>query len=392
MKKKYDPLASVQAAGPPGTISFVYGLPDPTTFPSADLAKAFQTVLKKSPSLALQYGPEQGYGPLIDYLRERIRRVEGRVLSRPEIMLTGGASQALDQLSALIGRPGDTVLVEAPTYHEALRIFRNHGLCPAQVPIDQDGILVEEIPPLLKKLERARKRIAFLYLIPSFQNPSGVVLSSKRRPALLKLCRAHDLLVIEDDVYHDLRYEGTTAPSLFTLDRKGLVLRLGSFSKIMAPGLRLGWITAPPRVISLLVGSGLRCMGGGANPLVANALSWYCQKGLLEPHVESLISRYKKRRDLMLRSLKESMPPAVRWTEPSGGFFVWLELPRPLRADDLVIKAKPHGLMFLSGDDFFAEAPTGQFLRLAFSYVEPAKIERGIQKLGRLIRQELGQK
>lgn len=385
MKRAYDPLATVQAAGPPGTISFVYGLPDPATFPAEELRLALEEVLREKPSLALQYAPEQGYGPLIDFLAARTRTTQGVSIGRPQIMLTGGVAQALDHVCTILARTGDIVLVEAPTYHESLKVFRNHGLIPRQIPIDHDGIDVDRLSAALGRLKPGRRRIAFIYLIPSFQNPSGVTLSLDRRKAILDICEKNNLLLVEDDVYSDLSYEGKEHPSLAALDRNGLVLHLRSFSKLIAPGLRLGWMVAPPEYIDLFIRSGLRAMGGGANPLIANALASFCEKGLLEPHVESLRAHYRAKRDVMLRSLSETMPPGVSWAEPRGGFFIWLKLPPPLQADDLLRKSKAAKVTFFAGNAFFAGRPTGQFIRLSFSFVPKERVDEGIGKIASLI-------
>ena len=381
----YDPLASVQAAGPPGTISFIYGLPDPQTFPIEGLQCAADQVFRERPELALQYGPEQGYGPLIDYVRSKLAHEEGLVLERPRIMLTGGSAQALDHLCTLFTRPGDHVLVEAPTYHETLQLFRDHGLQPLQIPTDHEGLHVQSLADRLGTLERQGKRARLLYTIPNFQNPSGITLAAARRRAILDLAVQYDLLVVEDDVYRDLAYEGYVPPSLFALDDSQQVLRIGSFSKILAPGVRLGWLMGPERLIGRVISSGLRCMGGGANPLMANILATYCQQGLLEPHIAHLRGIYRERRDAMLAALAAHMPAGVSWTRPGGGFFVWLALPPPLRAADVVARAQGAKLLIPVGDPFFAETPTGQYLRLAFSYVTPDRIEEGIQILGRIL-------
>jgi 2-aminoadipate transaminase len=384
--KAYDPLASVQAAGPPGTISFIYGLPDPQTFPIEGLRHAADHVLRERPELALQYGPEQGYGPLIDYVRNKLAREEGLMLERPRIMLTGGSAQALDHLCTLFTRPGDLVLVEAPTYHETLQLFRDHGLQPLQIPTDHHGMQVQSLADRLGILERQRKRVRLLYTIPNFQNPSGITLAADRRQAILSLTKQYDLLVIEDDVYRDLAYEGDVPPSLFALDDSQRVLRIGSFSKILAPGVRLGWLMGPERLIGRVISSGLRCMGGGANPLMANILAAYCQQGLLEPHIAHLRDIYRERRDAMLTALAAHMPAGVSWTRPGGGFFVWLALPPPLCAVDVVAQAQDAKLLIPVGDPFFAETPTGQYLRMAFSYVTPERIEKGVQILGQIVR------
>jgi 2-aminoadipate transaminase len=390
----YDPLASVQAAGPPGTISFIYGLPDPATFPAQDLRRAADEVLRKRPEVALQYGPEQGYGPLIDYVRDRLAREEDLALQRPQIMLSGGSAQVLDHLCTLFTKPGDIVLVEAPTYHETLQLFRDHRLQPLQIPTDSGGLLVEALARRLEALARRGERARLLYTIPNFQNPSGITLAADRRRPVLELAERHDLLVLEDDVYRDLAYGGHVPPSLFAVDLRESqsndggrrVLRIGSFSKILSPGVRLGWLLGPSGLVERLIGSGLRCMGGGANPLMANILATYCGKGLLEPHIAGLCRLYRERRDAMLAALEAHMPADVTWTRPGGGFFIWLTLPKPLRAAEVAARAKKAKLLIPVGDPFFAQEPSGQHLRLAFSYVTPEKIREGTETLAQVLR------
>jgi 2-aminoadipate transaminase len=386
MSADYDPLASVQAAGPPGTISFIYGLPDAGTFPARDLRWAMDQVLRERPSLALQYGPEQGYGPLIDYLRGKFVREEDLALERSQIMLGSGSAPTLDHLCTLFTKPGDIVLVEAPTYHESIQLFRDHSLRPLQVPTDDDGLLVEALAERLQALAARGERARLLYVIPNFQNPSGITLAEARRQQVLELAEGFDLLVVEDDVYRDLAYERRVPPSLFALDGRRRVLRIGSFSKILAPGVRMGWLMGPEGIIERLISSGLRCMGGGANPLVANMLATYCQQGKLEPHIERIRQVYCERRDVALAALDRHMPDGVRWTRPGGGFFIWLILPESLRAADIVERARQVKLLIPGGDPFFAEAPTGSCLRLAFSYVTPDKIQEGIAALAQVLK------
>jgi 2-aminoadipate transaminase len=351
--------------------------------------RAADQVMRERPHLALQYGPEQGYGPLIDYLRAKLLREEGLSLERPQIMLTGGSAQALDHLCTIFSRPGDLVLVEAPTYHETLQIFRDHGLRPMQVCTDRHGLQVEALTERLETLAWHGERARFLYIIPNFQNPSGITLDGDRRPAVLDLAERFDLLILEDDVYRDLVYESEVPPSLFALDGDRRVLRIGSFSKILAPGVRMGWLMGPEGLIERLIGSGLRCMGGGANPLVANILATYCQQGLLEPHIEHLRQVYCERRDVALAALAAHMPTGTSWTEPRGGFFIWLTLPESLRASQVAEQAREAGLLIPVGDPFFVEAPVSQHLRLAFSYVTPQKIREGIETLGQVLKATL---
>jgi len=389
MNDSYDPLASVQAAGPPGSTSFCYGLPDPATFPVTELQCAFEKVFKKRASIALQYGPEQGYGPLIDYLRKKVKHSEGISLTRPQIMLSGGASQALDHLCTVFTRSSDIVLVEAPTYLDSIHLFRNHGLDVLQIQTDDEGLILEELVARLEELKRKGKKPRFLYTIPTFQNPSGITLSENRRRAIINLAQESDFFIVEDDVYYDLAYTDLKVIPLFLLDNGERVLRLGSFSKIISPGLRLGWTIGPEQLIDKLINSGLRHMGGGANPLVANAVSHYCQQGFLEPHIASVLSIYKERRDIMLKSLDSHMPKGVSWTRPQGGFFIWMTLPEPLSSRDVVERGKSEGVYFFGGNPFFAEDETGQHLRLSFSYVQPKKIQEGIDRLGQILKSHL---
>lgn len=386
MNKEYDPLASVQAAGPPGSISFMYGLPDPETFPVDHLQRCFSRIFQEKSSLALQYGPEQGYGPLIDYLRQKISRSDGIDLHRPQIKLTEGSTQALDYICTLFTQTGDLILVEAPSYNGALQLFRDHDLRLIQIPMDEEGLRVDTLADRLAFLEKKGEKVRFLYTIPSFQNPSGVTLSEQRKRSLIDIAKEWDLLIVEDDVYCDLSYEEFNIPTLYALDDEKHVLRIGSFSKIMAPGLRLGWLIGPEEFIQPVIDCGFRCMGGGANPLVAIALSYFCQEGLLESHIESLRKVYSQRRDIMLDALESCMPESVHYTRPKGGFFIWLTLPSPLQSEDVVDAANKERVLILSGDRFFAERPRGQHLRLAFSYVEAEKIKEGIEKLGSIIK------
>jgi len=237
----------------------------------------------------------------------------------------------------------------------------------------------------LEHLVQCGEHPRMLYVIPCYQNPSGITLVADRREAVLELADRYDLLVIEDDVYRDLAFDTPPPPSLYALDKHSRVLRVGSFSKLLSPALRLGWTMGPEELIDRMIESGLRCMGGGANPLTANAVAAYCQQGLLEPHIEQLHRVYRARRDSMLKALETHMPDDVHWTRPNGGFFVWLSLPRPLCAIEIIKRTQDAGVMALAGDPFFAEQPTGQFLRLAFSYVAPEKIAEGIETLGKAL-------
>ncbi len=386
--------AEIQSdGGPAGAISFIYGFPDADSFPIEDLIAACHTALKEKGRAALQYGPTRGYGPLLDYLEAKFQRDEGLTLARENLLISAGASQALDMICCLFTRPGDTVLVEAPTYHETLMILRDYGLNIVQVPLDGEGLLIGELERRLEWLASRGKRPKFIYVIPNFQNPSGLTLNLERRERLIALAYLHGMLIVEDDVYRDLCYETcpekSIPPSLYALDEGRTVLRLGSFSKIIAAGLRLGWIMAAPQWIDRLMDSGLAAAAGGANPFVSYVVADYCLRGLLEPHVATLVERYRGRRDTMLAALKAHMPEEVRWTKPMGGFFVWLTLPPGLAAQEVRTEAEQQGITFLPGPPFFAEGGGENNFRLAFSYLSSQDIEKGIAILGEVIRERM---
>jgi len=385
------PLEGVQAGGPAGAIPFVYGHPDPNLLPVEKIIAATERALRTRGRLALQYGPEQGYGPLLDYLIGKVERDEGLRITRANIMLCAGAAQGLDTAARLFTHPDDVVLLEAPSYHEAIATLRDHPVELRQVPIDDQGLVVEALAKRLEALSLIGRRVAFLYIIPTFQNPAGVTLAAERREALVELAAERGLLLVEDDVYRDLCFEGRVPPSLFELAGGRGVIRLGSFSKILAAGLRLGWIIAEPDVIQRIIGCGLKGNEGGANPFVAHVVAAFCQEGWLEPHIAQLVARYRTRRDALLAALGREMPDGVRWTRPAGGFFVWLTLPEPLEAEAVLAVATERGVIFTPGARFFAQASEGggrRNLRLPFSFLSEAQMAEGVRTLAEVIREQ----
>lgn len=385
-----NPENQVQSGGgPSGALPFIYGHVNPTLFPIEQMQAAAQEALERYGHLALNYGPERGCNLLLDYLRAKISRDEGFELGPANLMLTSGASGGLDAACRLYTQPGDTVLVEAPSYHEALDIIRDYPVRLVAVPLDEQGLDIEVLAECLEKLTAQGHQPRLLYTIPTFQNPSGVTLSAARRTALLELARRCAFMIIEDDVYRDLSFEGRPPVSLYALDAADgghTVIHLGSFSKILAPGLRLGWAVSAPRHVTRLAESGLGHAGGGANPLVAFVTAVFCQRGWLEPHITRLIEAYRHRRDVMLAALEKTMPAQVRWTRPQGGFFVWLTLPEPLKAQQVLEQAHQHNITFLTGEPFFAQGDGTHHIRLPFSFIPPDEMAGGIHNLAHIIR------
>ena len=381
-----DPLSGVQS-GRPGTTSFVLGLPDPATFPTAVLQESARRVLHKNGAVALQYAPEQGYGRLIDCLIEKWERDEDAKIGRENVTLAYGSTDAVSMVSSLLARPGDVILVEAPSYRDTLHLFRDQGLTLVQIPVDEHGLRTDAMEQTLQKLSREEVRPRFLYTIPTFQNPSGATLSLSRRIEVLGFAEDYDFPILADDVYRDLFYDEGVPPALGALDSTGeRVITVGSFSKVLAAGLRLGWVIASPEIISALYNGGERAMGGGANPFVSHIVADFCEDGRLDQHISSLRETYQRRRDAMLSALESHMPEAVSWNEPAGGYFIWLNLTHGLSASEVVRTADERGVTCLAGPAFFADGAGDEHIRLAFSYVSPDQIDTGIALLAQVIR------
>jgi 2-aminoadipate transaminase len=384
-----DTFSEVQSGGGPvGALPFIYGHVDPTLFPIEQVRAAADEALRQYGAMALNYGIERGCGLLLNYLQSKLARDEGIQVDDDRLALVAGASGGLDAIMRLFTVPGDTVLVEAPSYHEALALIRDYPVHLAAVPLDDEGLIVEALQERLDALASEGARPRLLYTIPTFQNPSGVTLSSARRPALLELARRHKLLVVEDDVYRDLAFEAHTPPTLYALDAADqgqTVIRLGSFSKILAPGLRLGWAQAAPQHIARLTGSGLSASGGGVNPLAAFVTAVFCQRGWLEPHIARLVRAYHERRNVLLAALENSMPGDVHWTRPAGGFFIWLTLPEPLQAQTVLDQAHQRDITFLTGAPFFAHGGGQRHIRLPFSFISPPEMAQGIHSLAEIV-------
>ena len=342
----------------------------------------------RNTSRFLDYGDEQGNRQLIDFLVERLNREEDLGIGGENLMIIGGSTWGVGMITHHLTVPGDIVLVDAPSYRDALHIFRDHRLEICSVPIDDEGIILEALELKLQSLAESGKSPKFYYVVPNFQNPSGITMTRARRLAIIELSREYGFAIVEDDVYTDIRFEGASPPSFFALAGGENVLRIGTFSKTLAPGLRMGWLIASPGRIAGFVQSGMLRMGGGANPFTAAVVADYCRSGAWERHVQWLRGQYKRRRDLALAALGKSMPTEAEWTRPSGGYFIWLRLPSSIHVDELEGRAREQNVYFASGKGFFVNPEDGaHHLRLSFSFVPLADLQAGIEILGRLIGQ-----
>ncbi|HEX6556614.1 MAG TPA: PLP-dependent aminotransferase family protein [Ktedonobacteraceae bacterium] len=369
------------------TISLLLGHPDPATLLTPEMRNAMQRVISSPQAYAaLQYGPEQGTQSLINFLVEKINREQGLSIQPANLMLVAGSTHAVDMLTRLYVRPGEVVLVEAPTYVDAIHIFRDHQIELYAIPTDEDGLIPNELEKQLALLHSSGKFPRILYTVPNFHNPTGCTVPEARRSEIIRLAGRYGFLIVEDDVYRDLSFEGAAPASFYALARGDQVLSIGSFSKTLAPGLRLGWLLGSADAIQFCINCGTTQMGGGANPFAAQIVAEYCRSGYWDAHISHLRSLYKMRRDVALAALSQYMPTDVRWTHPAGGFFIWLSLPETVFAQDVKRMALQEGVLLAAGEGFFVHPSDGQHnLRLAYSCATPGDIEKGIRMLAQVI-------
>jgi 2-aminoadipate transaminase len=367
-------------------ISFLAGFPDPGSLPTEDITESTRVALEKDGEWALQYGSARGYPGLIDEMVIKLARDQGIEATPENILITNGASQALALIIDLLVDPGDVVLSEAPTWSGAVHNFKAAGAEVRTIPIDDKGLDVDALERELDGLRAEGKRAKLLYFIPNFQNPTGVTTTLERRQKIAELAREHNLPIVEDDAYFDLRYAGTKLPTVYSLDNDGLVMYLGTFSKIMAAGMRLGWCVADPEVISRLTGLKFE---GGTSPFAGHVAAEFCSSGTLVEHVGELRSLYLKRRDAMLAALGKHMPSSAAWTTPEGGFFVWLTLPEGASVARLLPAAREQNVEFLPGAATYHHGEGDNQLRLSYSFADETQIANGIRILGELVKEQV---
>ncbi len=367
-------------------ISLAWGLPDPATFPASQLTAATELVLRDQAATALQYGNVQGYRRLIEVLCKKFRDDEGLTVAPEQVLITNGSSHALSLIARVLLDPGDPIVVEAPTFVGAVNTFLRAQAAPYEVLLDEEGIGFVDLDRTLGHLQAEGRSAKFIYTIPSFQNPTGLTMSFARRHELLDLAVEHGALIVEDDAYRDICFEGEVPPSLFAIDStgdiRGHVIRTGTFSKILAAGLRLGWVVAPTAMIEKLTAFK---DDGGTNPFAAHVAATFAEAGELALHIADLRQHYRRKRDIMLRAMRAYFPHSVQWTEPTGGFFIWVTLPERVDTTALQQRAWEEGVDFVPGARCFASGEGSRYLRLAFSYNTPDEIEEGIKRLGRTL-------
>ena len=376
----------------PDVISFAGGLPAPDVFPVKEFQEACQKVLQEQGARALQYGTTEGYLPLREFIAQQTIR-QGIHVTPDNILITSGSQQALDLLGKIFVDPGNHILVESPTYLGALQAWSMYGAEYVTVPSDDDGMQTDA----LEEAFRAGPKL--IYVLPNFQNPTGVTIPYERRQRIIELADHYGVPVIEDDPYGQLRFEGEDIPSLMKIDEKlhpqndqmsynGNVIYLSTFSKTLAPGIRLAWVIAPADVIRKLV---MAKQGADLHTATFNQIVAYevvCN-GFLDQHIRLIRRVYQERRDVMLESLEEHMPAGIKWTHPLGGLFLWVTLPESIDTASIFEQAVEQKVAFVPGASFYPCGGGDNTMRLNFSNASPAKINEGISRLARVVRSKL---
>src|SRR3954454_17642341 len=372
----------------PEVISLAGGLPDTSTFPAESLAALLSKLAATDSARALQYAPTEGMAAVGEAIAT-VMAAEGMDVDPEDVLVTSGGQQVIDLVCKTLIDPGDVIVAEAPTYPGAVPAFSAYQADVVQIAMDDDGMRVEELEETLERLERDGRRPKFIYTIPTFQNPAGVTMSLPRRQRLVQVARERELLVLEDSPYGLLRYEGEPLPTLHSLDHGEFVIYLGTFSKILSPGIRLGWTTAPAHVLEKMnlgkQGADL-CSSAFSQMFVAS----YFEHDRWQDYLESLKDLYRRRRDTMLDALAEHFPREASWTRPQGGLFIWATLPDYIDTTDLLARALSHNVAFVPGRAAYLDGRGGSSMRLNFSGVSEPDIREGIRRIGEVVREQVG--
>lgn len=376
-------LPSLLISVPEGVIDLGWGHPSERLHPLEDMRQAANHVLSRGEVTSLQYGAIQGFGPLIVSLAGFLsgQPAYGIPVEPESLFLTSGASQALDQACTLFTQAGDTIFVEEPTYYLAHGIFADHRLNVVGVPIDDKGLRIDALEDMLR--DASVPSPTALYVIPTYQNPTGNVLPAERRQALVDLAQRHDFIVFADEVYQ-LLHVGPPPPSpliAYDTSESGKVLSIGSFSKILSPGLRLGWVQAKPSLTNRFINSGFAISGGGLNHFAANLAHATIELGLLEKNIETLRSAYGERIQALSDALRKYLPGTVSFALPEGGYFFWLNFGQGVDTEALLPLAREAGVSYLPGQRFSATRTIPNALRLSFALCESEDLVQGVQRL-----------
>ena len=362
--------------------------PDPVVFPHEEITHIVEQLLEDGGGKVLQYGSTEGVSELRTELALRARE-EGNARCQPDdIIVTHGSGQSLDLALRVFVEPGDTVIVGLPSYFGGTGAIAAHGGQLVGIPIDNDGLNTTVLRDELGRLRNDGRRVKGLYVIPNFQNPAGVTLSLERRKDILALAEEFDFMIFEDDPYGEIRFEGDRLPSLKALDRWGRVIHMRSFSKTIAPGLRVGWLSGETAVVGRAVVM-KQFVDICTNVLGQHITYEFFRRGWLQKRIPLLVEHYCQKRDFMLDQLEKHFPPEVTWTRPLGGFFIWVRLPEEVDAGDLLVEAIKRRVAFIPGASFFVDGSGQNTLRLSYSQTAESEMEAAVSELGQIIRNRL---
>lgn len=375
-----------KSLGTPGSISFAAGNPNPNSFPVADMKRIADEIFEREPVTALQYGITEGYEPLRKLVSERLKRVYGIGTPDDDLIIVTGGQQGIELTCKVMCNEGDVVLCENPSFIGALNAFRSLGARLVGVPLDDDGINLEELENAIKSNPNAK----FLYTIPTFQNPAGITTSLEKRNAVLALAEKYDILILEDNPYGDLRFTGEDVPTYKSMDKTGRVIYCGSFSKVLSAGMRIGFLCANSSLISKIVVA-KQVEDVHTNVFFQMVCAKYIEQCDLEAHIVEIRELYRHKAGLMLDALEKNMPPEVSFTRPEGGIFLWCSLPEGLELSEFVAKAAAKNVFVVPGTAFAAdpEAPCRSF-RLNYSMPSDDEIERGVKILADIAKEMIG--
>ncbi|WP_068366451.1 PLP-dependent aminotransferase family protein [Aedoeadaptatus coxii] len=364
----------------PSIISFAGGLPAAELFPIDKWIEASNKVMKNNGAAALQYGPTDGYARLREHCVTRMEKVGCKDVKPEDIQILSGSQQGLDFVPRIFIDPGDYIVVESPTYLGALNAFKAYEPRFLQVALDEDGMILEDLEKQLK----SHDNVKFIYVISDFQNPSGKTWTLERRKGLIELANKYDVMILEDNPYGELRFEGEIQPSLRSLDTENRVIFMGTFSKIFSPGIRVGWFNAAPKVLEKfnMVKQGADLQTSTTTQMI---LSQFLDDNDLEAHIDKIIEVYGKRKNVMVDAMKKYFPEKVTYTNPEGGLFLWVTLPEGLNARDIAVKAIEKKVAFVPGGAFYPDSPEENHFRLNYSCMPEDKIEEGIKRLGEVL-------
>ena len=366
-------------------IAFGGGFPDAASLPIADILESTRIALERDGDWALQYAFGTGVPELVDVLLDKLRHDQGIVAERENVLITNGASQALGLIFEAFVDPGDVIISEAPFFLGTVHRCRASGAEVREIPLDEGGMIVDDLEATLEELQTEGRQAKFMYLVPNFQNPTGITYTSERRKAILDLCQRHGVPILEDDAYYDLRFEGDPEPTFYSLAQTdGQVMYCGTFSKIIGAGMRLGWVVAHPTIIAHL--SGLKT-DAGTPAFASHVVAEFTGSGTLAEHIGTLKDVYRHRRNVMLSELEEQLSEGCSWTRPTGGFFIWLTLPEGMDCAAVADACLKRGLQVGMGTNFFTTGRGHQHIRLAYSFNDDEEIRRGVGILADSIRE-----